>query len=959
MLIAPVLTQRAIKGAPLTISDGDTNWQDIQNFLVALESQIAGVVNDNGTLALYYDDIGTINAFQINTAEWVVAPNAPQYQPAYFQGLIYFIRAANTNSGPSTLAVASSANAFLPAIPMLLNGAPLAAGSIQQGQLFAAVYDLASNSFLVLAGANSTSSTAGSGSGTGSSTVITPNLNTYQPSDVALPGANTAATYPHGFPVAPNGYTIELVCITANAGFTQGQHVPISAFFNASNQPAFEVQVNITNIIVTQGAGTLSVIAPTGGSIGTAVAITTADWRLRVSAFIFTAPNRYLSPVTALPGANSLVTLPHGLAVNPQSYVGLVNSVSEQGYNTGDFVPLSNFFDSNADPAFDSYSDSTNIYVEQNNLGTLTAATATLTFSANPGNGSTVTIGATTYTFQTSLVNSANNVHIGAAVGNTVTNLVEAINAGANAGTDYGTGTVANASVTAAAGSSTVIVTAITAGTGGNAVGVAPATSGAGNCAWGQSTLSGGVNAPQVICVSGGNIGTAQPITPANWTIQAFAFAPMLQANNTLPAVDFTIANPDGAFLYNNDLIVFNNGRISNQEYISSIDLTDNGVTQLQVLPNSNFTVLSQYNNLAPFRFNDGLDRLVWTGTNGIWSLVLGQFTNAATAATGTLTFSAQPANNDTVVIDGKTYTFQTVLTNVNGHVLLGANEAAAIANLQAAMTLGPGAGTVYAAATTLDSNFTAVVSGSTIVATASQAGTAGNSITTTASSANCSWGAGTLLGGAGNSLVKYTSQDIHNYKPVWVDQTASTADPDFYCVGSGHGAIFNSNAVPMTRTHFTGSAYVTATPFGTNLNLSNTLIVNGAAYRAFHNNNKSGSAVPIPIVLFQYNPVKKRIYVMDVETGYLFIFNIGLYSASNNITAWWNQADATRYPQLTFEKAIAISGAGSEWTLDQRDHCTVTYDLTTGVESGIVFNRTGNAATFGSVTFVAWQNNS
>src|SRR5258707_15434138 len=35
------------------------------------------------------------------------------------------------------------------------------------------------------------------------------------------------------------------------------------------------------------------------------------------------------------------------------------------------------------------------------------------------------------------------------------------------------------------------------------------------------------------------------------------------------------------------------------------------------------------------------------------------------------LTFIGQPADTQTVTIDGKVYTFQTVLTNVNGNVLI------------------------------------------------------------------------------------------------------------------------------------------------------------------------------------------------------------------------------------------------------------------------------------------------
>lgn len=65
------------------------------------------------------------------------------------------------------------------------------------------------------------------------------------------------------------------------------------------------------------------------------------------------------------------------------------------------------------------------------------------------------------------------------------------------------------------------------------------------------------------------------------------------------------------------------------------------------------------------------------------------------------LTFASNPANATTVTVGGKTYTFQTTLTNSDGHVLIGANLAASISNLAAAINLASGSGSTYAAATT------------------------------------------------------------------------------------------------------------------------------------------------------------------------------------------------------------------------------------------------------------------
>jgi hypothetical protein len=126
-------------------------------------------------------------------------------------------------------------------------------------------------------------------------------------------------------------------------------------------------------------------------------------------------------------------------------------------------------------------------------LGTVAIAaskvlTATLITVANT---QTVVIGGQTYTFNTSLTNTANNVLIGADTTAMMLNLSRAINGGAGAGTLYGTGTVANASVSATVSTNTLTATALVAGTSGNSIAISETLT---NSAWagGATTLSGG-----------------------------------------------------------------------------------------------------------------------------------------------------------------------------------------------------------------------------------------------------------------------------------------------------------------------------------------------------------------------------------------------------------------------------------------------------------------------------------
>lgn len=118
------------------------------------------------------------------------------------------------------------------------------------------------------------------------------------------------------------------------------------------------------------------------------------------------------------------------------------------------------------------------------------AATGVLTLTGQPLDTETVTVGGTTYTFQTSLVDSANNVLIGATASDSIDNLIAAISAGAGAGTLYGTGTVENADASAAAGAGdTMDLTAKTLGPGGNSVTTTETLT---NGSYGAATLEGG-----------------------------------------------------------------------------------------------------------------------------------------------------------------------------------------------------------------------------------------------------------------------------------------------------------------------------------------------------------------------------------------------------------------------------------------------------------------------------------
>lgn len=125
-----------------------------------------------------------------------------------------------------------------------------------------------------------------------------------------------------------------------------------------------------------------------------------------------------------------------------------------------------------------------------------------------------------------------------------------------------------------------------------------------------------------------------------------------------------------------------------------------------------------------------------------------------AAQATETLTGTGVFSDGEIVTIGTKVYTFQTVLTDVDGNVLIGANLEASMDNLRAAINLDAGAGTEYALSMTEHPDVSATDTATTVVATAKVGGVDGNAIVTTTDGANASWGGATLSGGTGGPVV-------------------------------------------------------------------------------------------------------------------------------------------------------------------------------------------------------------
>jgi hypothetical protein len=123
------------------------------------------------------------------------------------------------------------------------------------------------------------------------------------------------------------------------------------------------------------------------------------------------------------------------------------------------------------------------------------------------------------------------------------------------------------------------------------------------------------------------------------------------------------------------------------------------------------------------------------------YNRVILRFTKDAIASWGYLATTGNFGSGELVVLGGQTYQFRTVLTNVAGYVLIGGSATESLGNLAAAITLGSGAGTAYAAATIVNASATGYVYGGTwLKCLALTPGAAGNSIGCSTTAANASW---------------------------------------------------------------------------------------------------------------------------------------------------------------------------------------------------------------------------
>jgi flagellin len=348
------------------------------------------------------------------------------------------------------------------------------------------------------------------------------------------------------------------------------------------------------------------------------------------------------------------------------------------------------------------------------------AAATTLTVGGTVTDGDQVAIGGKTYTFKTALTGGtglANEVAIGGSNAQALLNLKGAVNAAAGgAGTAYGVGTVANVNVNAVtAGATTLTFASNINGTGGNAI--TSTTTQAGNEAFTGATLAGGT-AGSTVTVGG----------------QTYTFVAALSHTATANEV---ISSSQATGLTNLTAAVNGAGGTN----YSSNTVRNANVTAATLVAGTSLTFTA---NVA----GAGGNFLSGTATVGTFATL--DFTGGADAG-------APPVakGGDTVTVGTQTYTFVTALnsTPTANEVLVGASEAASLANLANAINGGSGAGATYGAPTVKNVDASAAATPTTVVFTALTKGTTGNGIATAATGSSNTFASTSLSGGTAGSI--------------------------------------------------------------------------------------------------------------------------------------------------------------------------------------------------------------
>jgi hypothetical protein len=124
--------------------------------------------------------------------------------------------------------------------------------------------------------------------------VITPQVVIAKSTAVSLPANGSSTSYSHGLGVQPSFYTADLICITANNGFSIGDTIPygsVQAVSGGGNDlvwPALQLTANTSALLLVQENGTLANRQFLTKTTGAEVTFVPGEWNVVFTATLLT-----------------------------------------------------------------------------------------------------------------------------------------------------------------------------------------------------------------------------------------------------------------------------------------------------------------------------------------------------------------------------------------------------------------------------------------------------------------------------------------------------------------------------------------------------------------------------------------------------------------------------------------------------------------------------------------------
>jgi hypothetical protein len=419
----------------------------------------------------------------------------------------------------------------------------------------------------------------------------------------------------------------------------------------------------------------------------------------------------------------------------------------------------------------------------------------------------------------------------------------------------------------------------------------------------------------------------------SNWALVGVAILDSTYNTTVFPSLSYSLGIVEGAFTYGQYMyVITQNEAVAGRYQVSQINLRNNEIVPLAVLGSGGGAVvgaggvITGTNYTLAYANGAVFDNTFFGGTGPaqfVFTSLGGTFTMAATNP-NTNIVPADTVYDNTGTVSGQPWESITVGATTSYIWIPSPTDTSIVVD----------GSTTYLATTAVNGqlSFSLAAGTHTLVLNGSANTVVNGQILTQAN-----FWAPVLYSSVAGAL-------DYGEKPVWVDYStgsiqaiyASTSD----ATNGGLSTIHCSKITASTAVRDTW-----ATNNTTPLNMTSSSIANIATFNLWYpvNNNEA-------VLLFQYNPINKRIYVITRNLCMLHIFKIT--SGGNNFATFFNTAG--RESNLAYVKSLAVTEGNTGVGNFNRYHFTVEFDPISGNEQCIVLQRAGDN-NIGAVSRIPW----